>query len=224
MQGLLNADGRASTGRQPPSIDGPSASPCAWALACPPVHPQRPPAPRRGQPRPGRVPRRQRGPFPVGREGCVSPLTLQISPETFHDLLCTSPTFILWQTVHGVNLQLRDPPVAASPLPGHSWETGRAGTGTGRKEMDLLLLQPPPEPSATSSSPRSPLGAQGWRWQSRELCTSPLLQRTAALSAKPRKQGDGHLLPGHAPQHGELAPTGTRARRGRAMQKPVVFR
>lgn len=37
VQGLLNADGGASTGCQPPSIDGPSASPCARAPACPHV-------------------------------------------------------------------------------------------------------------------------------------------------------------------------------------------
>lgn len=69
---------------------------------------------------------------------------------------------------------------------------------------------------------RSLLSAKGWCLQSLEHV--PTLQWMAGLCAKPRKQGDSHLVPSHAPQHSELGPTSPQGRKGRVMQYPSRLR
>lgn len=86
--------------------------------------------------------------------------------------------------------------MGASPLPGHSWEMGRAGTGPGKKETPLLLPQTSPRALEFMShrGPRSVPRAGAGR--AARCAPVPILQRTAALWAKPQNQGDSHLLPG----------------------------
>lgn len=103
---------------------------------------------------------------------------MQMSPVTLQHLPCASPRGSLANTFIVLIPSCGTCPPRLAP-PGHSWHRERAGTGPGRDDKGVLLLQPP-EPSGTSSEPTVPTQCPGWHLRPSPPCSG---------GTKPQKEG-----------------------------------